>query len=203
MGAPVAVLLLAAGRSARMGGRDKLLEEIDGQPLLRRMARRALECGAPLFVTLPAGDRKRAGAICDLPVQVVPVADPAEGMAAALRAGIAALPPRTEGALIMLADMPEIATGDLRRLLAAFAGAGGRRIVRACGPDGTPGNPVVLPARLFAALGQLRGDCGARGLVHAEEVIAVPLPVGHATTDLDTPEDWAAWRRCSARCERR
>lgn len=61
---------------------------------------------------------------------------------------------------------------------------------------GTPGHPVVLPRRLFPSLLELRGDQGARALLAQEEesLRLIPLPGANATTDLDTAEDWAAWR---------
>jgi CTP:molybdopterin cytidylyltransferase MocA len=67
-------------------------------------------------------------------------------------------------------------------------------IFRACDADGTPGHPVILPARLLPDLAQITGDTGARDLLRTHPETPVPLPRQHATTDLDTPEAWAAWR---------
>ncbi len=189
-----AILLLAAGASRRMRGADKLLMKVDDQALLARMAERALATGHPVFVTLPHGGGPRKAALTGLNVTPVAVANPERGMSASIRAGIEALPPGTPAALIMLADMPEITTDDLDALLAASARAGHRKIIRAAGEDGTPGNPVLFPARLFPALKALQGDQGARALVKREEPVLVPLPGRHALTDLDTPEDWQAWQ---------
>ncbi len=189
-----AILLLAAGASRRMRGADKLLMKVDDQALLARMAERALATGHPVFVTLPEGGGPRKAALAGLKVTPVAVAKPERGMSASIRAGIEALPPGTPAALIMLADMPEITTDDLDALLAASARAGHRQIVRATGEDGTPGNPVLFPARLFPALKALQGDQGARALVKRETPLPVPLPGRHALIDLDTPEDWQAWQ---------
>ena len=71
--------------------------------------------------------------------------------------------------------------------------AGGERPVRATGADGTPGHPVIFPARLFAALARLKGDTGARAVLEGEAVLHVALPGRAALVDLDTPEDWAGW----------
>ena len=69
-------------------------------------------------------------------------------------------------------------------------------ILRAADRDGTPGNPVLFPADLLPDLQKIKGDKGARDLLrrHAGKVHLIPLPEAHALTDLDTPEDWAAWR---------
>jgi len=188
----VAILLLAAGASARMRGADKLLEPVAGQPLLRVMATRAMATGAPVVVALPPKADARRKAVEGLDVQLVTVDDASSGMGHSLRTGVASLP-EAAGVLVMLADMPEITTDDLNTLLAAFAKSDA--VIRATDSSGRPGHPVVFPARLFAALGALAGDQGARDLLRLEKVRLIPLPDHHATTDLDTPEDWARWRQ--------
>lgn len=187
----VTILIAAAGGSTRMRGADKLLEQVEGMPLLRRQTARALETGAPVLVTLPPGRPARAMALEGLAVTAAVLADAAEGMAASIRHGAR----EAAGALMILpADMPEIDTTDMRAVLAAHA-ADPQAILRgASGP--TPGHPVLFPADLRSDLAALTGDEGARSVLvrHRDRVRLVPLPARHALTDLDTPEDWAAWR---------
>lgn len=192
---PVAVLLLAAGGSSRMRGADKLLEPVGGQPLLARLARAALASGGPVVVTLPAEAGARRDALAGLGVAQVPVPDASEGMAASIRAGVAALPRGTPAVMILPTDMPELTADDLATVLAAWHAGDGARPLRASAADGTPGHPVVFPAALFDALRGLSGDAGARDLLRRTGWNGVPLPARHAVTDLDTPEDWEAWRR--------
>jgi CTP:molybdopterin cytidylyltransferase MocA len=90
--------------------------------------------------------------------------------------------------------MPEIRTEDLAALVAAFEAAGGETIVRAASEDGRPGQPVIFPARLRPELLVVTGDAGGRDILRREAVRLVPLPGRRALTDLDTPEDFAAWR---------
>lgn len=174
-----------------MRGGDKLLEPVAGLPLLRRQALAALEV-APVIVTLPPDRPLRARALEGLALRQVEVADAAEGLAASIRAGVAAA---ADGSalLVMLADMPEVGAGDLAALVAAHRGAR-QAVIRAAGEDGTPGHPVLFPARMLPALALLQGDRGARDLLRAEAPVLVPLPGRRALTDLDTPEDWAEWR---------
>jgi CTP:molybdopterin cytidylyltransferase MocA len=187
------ILILAAGASARMRGADKLMEPVGGVPLLRHVARTALASGAPVSLTLPPDRPARLAAVQDLPLSRILVADPS-GLSASLTAGLARLPPEAP-VLLLLADLPEITADDLRLMLREMRETP-EMILRGAASDGTPGHPVCFPPWLRAELLSLHGDEGARAVLarHADRLRLLPLPGRHATTDLDTPEDWAAWR---------
>ncbi len=191
---PLPILVFAAGTSSRMGGADKLLQPVDGQPLIRRTVQQALATGHPVTVLLAPDRPARAMALRDLAVETVGVRDADRGMSASIRAGIASLPRDAPGAMFLLADMPDLEASDLAALVDAFHQAGGTRVVRAAGADGTPGAPSVVPRRLFKTMAALQGDQGGRAAMREEDVLLVPLPGRRALTDLDTPADWAAWR---------
>jgi molybdenum cofactor cytidylyltransferase len=194
----IPIILLAAGQSSRMGGRDKLLEIVDGMPLLRRQAQMALAAKArPLFVTLPEAPHPRYDVIDDLEVTVVPVPDAAEGMNASLRRGVAALPPDATAAMLLLADLADLTTEDLITCLRAVDLASNMSIWRGATEDGKPGHPIIFAAKHFAAFAKLTGDSGGRDIVAAaqDQIQLIPLPGQHARRDLDTPEAWEVWRR--------
>jgi molybdenum cofactor cytidylyltransferase len=117
-------------------------------------------------------------------------------MAASLRTGLAAVAPETDAVVVLLADMPEVGARDIDRLIAAFDPAEGRELCRAVTAEGVPGHPVLFGRRFFETLAALSGDRGAREVLReaAEYVTDVPMPGRAAAVDLDTPEDWAAWR---------
>lgn len=191
-----AILILAAGASSRMRGGDKLMERIAGQPLLRVMLERAVSVAdGPVLCALPDANHPRASCLDGLTVTPVVVVDAAEGMGASIRAGIKALPDKAAAVMILPADLPELTSEDLAMMLTAWREQP-QAILRAVDLDGQSGHPVIFPASLFPALGQSRGDTGARDVLHAhgDKVVRVSLPDRHATTDLDTPEDWANWR---------
>lgn len=191
-----AILVLAAGAAARMRGGDKLLEPVAGQPLLRLMLQRAVAVArGPVFCTLPAPDHPRMICLDGLDVTPVMVPDAAEGMGASIRAGARALPAGCPAVMILPADMPELDARDLDRMMQAQA-RHPADILRATDASGGPGHPVIFPARFIPALLRCAGDSGARDVLRAQkaDVRAVALPDHHATTDLDTPEAWAAWR---------
>lgn len=185
----VHAVLLAAGRSSRMGGPNKLLALFQGKPLVRRTAERVLASRAEATVVVTghqAGRIREALAGLDLPVAHNP--DFASGLAGSLKAGVAALPEDAAGALIVLGDMPEVLPGDLDRLIEAFERAGARAVVRAT-HGGKRGNPVILPRALFAAVAHLEGDTGARHLIEGEGVDVIDVEIGiGAAVDVDTPE---------------
>jgi molybdenum cofactor cytidylyltransferase len=193
----VAALLLAAGASRRLG-RPKQLAELEGVPLVRRAAQAALGAGAsPVAVVLGAEADAVGAVLADL--DVVPVLNPAfeEGLASSIRSGLAGLAagaPACDGVLLLLADQPRADAPALRRLLAGFEEAEGRRIV-ASAYAGVLGTPAVFPRARFAELAALRGERGARSVIEARraEVVAVPLPGGEL--DVDTPEDLERARR--------
>jgi molybdenum cofactor cytidylyltransferase len=193
----VAAVLLAAGSARRMGGRDKLLETVDGGPLLRTLVRR-LEASAvdEIVCVLRPDDPARRAVLEGTRARAVANPRAAEGMGTSIAAGIGALGPEVDAAVLLLGDMPEIAAADVDRLLAAYDPEEGRAIVRAVGPDGKGGHPVLFGRRFFEALRGLEGDRGARGILdeHPEFVVDVTLAGAAAATDLDTPEAWERWR---------
>ena len=188
------ILILAAGASSRMRGGDKLLEPINAQPQLARIALAAIATGCAVTVALPPDRPARDAALHGLCLRKVVVANPGDGMAASLIAGLAVL--TTDAPLLLLlADLPEITAADLTQFLQDWRTTPDL-ILRATAQDGTPGHPVGFPAWAKPALGGLTGDAGARAVLqqYRGQTRLVALPGTHATTDLDTPEDWAAWR---------
>jgi CTP:molybdopterin cytidylyltransferase MocA len=190
------ILILAAGESGRMRGRDKLLEPVRGAPQLRRIATHAMQTGWPVLVTLPDLSHARAGVLADLCVRLVPVPDAAEGMGASLRAGGAAHMEEGDfGPLMVLpADLPDLEDADLSDVIAAHERSKDRIHCGACGSR--RGHPVILPTWLVPELATLTGDQGAKALIaaYADRIVLTPLAGQRAVLDLDTPEAWAAWR---------
>jgi molybdenum cofactor cytidylyltransferase len=188
----VFAIVLAAGRSSRMGGPNKLMAMFDGKPLVRRTAERAMASAAERVLVVTGHQSERVvSALAELKLETIENPDFASGLSSSLRVGVAALPEDAAGALIVLGDMPGVSSSDLDRMIAAFRQSGGQAVVRAT-HFGKRGNPVILPRRLFAAVAGLEGDTGARHLIEAEggDVVDVELGEG-ASLDVDTPEAMA------------
>ncbi|MGV7031920.1 nucleotidyltransferase family protein [Methylobacterium symbioticum] len=185
------IVLLAAGRGIRFGARPKLLAALDGRPLVRHAAETALATRLrPVVVVLGAQAAPVRAALAGLDLAFVENPDFAAGLSTSLKAGLAALPERCAGAVVMLGDMPRVMPALVARLADAFDGsqaavvpvAGGRR-----------GNPVLLNRRRLAAeLAGLDGDRGAGPLLAARaDVLEIPGDPGSGL-DIDTPEALAA-----------
>lgn len=185
----VDIVLLAAGRSSRMGGPNKLLALFDGEPLVRRTASRALGSKAATTIVVTGHQRERVrSALGGLEVELADNPDFADGLASSLKAGIAKVAPDAAGAMIVLGDMPGVSSKDLDSLIDAFRRAGGHAVVRAS-HQGKRGNPVLLPRSLFSAVAHLEGDTGARHLVEAEGLDVIDVEIGQgASIDVDTRE---------------
>lgn len=191
----IPVILLAAGQSRRMGGTDKLMQEVSGTPLIRRAAIAARSVG-PVIVALPPAPHPRHDAIGDLEVHRVPIPDAAEGMNASLRGALARAPADAPAVMVLLADLPNLTARDLTAVLQSRRTHPDHLIWRGATEDGKPGHPVLFDRSLFGELSQLQGDDGAQTVVraHKDKVHLHRLPGRNALLDLDTPEDWAAWR---------
>ena len=190
-------IILAAGRSSRMRGTDKLLEEIDGVPQIARMAAAAVASDLDRVQIVLSPDTPLRKSVLDhLDVTVTLAPDAHKGMGASLQAGMAARHNNSDAVMVILADMPDLGARHINSLIAAFDPSEGRTIVQATSATGTPGHPVLFGKRFFESLGSVTGDMGARDILKEGKdfLVRVALPDAVATTDLDTPEDWENWR---------
>jgi molybdenum cofactor cytidylyltransferase len=170
-----------------MGG-PKALLRIEGETLLRRAARAALDAGCnPVVAVIGAWDAGLDG----LEVQTVLNPEAQEGVASSIRRGIAALAPEVEAALLLTVDQPAVDTALLEGLLALAAAHPAGPV--ACAYAGTLGIPAVLPRRHFPELLALRGDRGAKAILLREQTVSLPFPAG--ADDLDVPGDLDGLRR--------
>ncbi|MEM8840509.1 MAG: molybdopterin-binding/glycosyltransferase family 2 protein [Pseudomonadota bacterium] len=191
----IAAIILAAGESRRMAGRDKLLEPVGPAPLLRHVTDEAQDSGADQVIVVLREDDPRQTILSGTRAKIVTNPRAGEGMGTSIAAAVRALDGSIDGVLIMMGDMPEITARDLDRLIAAFDPGEGRAIIRATAADGRPGHPVLFGRRFFEPLSALEGDQGAKAVVreHGEFVTDLALHGDAALIDLDTPEAWAIW----------
>ena len=193
-GATTAVVL-AAGESRRMGQPKQLLRW-QGEPLVTRAARIALDSGASetIVVTGAVGEQVKA-ALAPLREaglgRLHVVFNPAwqDGQAGSVRAAVDALPAACEAVLFLPVDQPRLPAALLRRLWQAWRGGSDLAAVAVDGA--VRGAPAVFDRLYFGLLQRVEGDRGGGALLrqHAAEVEAIETP-GNWLADVDTPEDW-------------
>jgi molybdenum cofactor cytidylyltransferase len=194
----IAGLVLAAGRSSRMAPRNKLLEPVGGEKMVRRVAAVGLASGAqPMIVVTGHEAAFVADALRGLDVTIVANPDYADGVSTSLRSGLRALPAGIDGALILLGDMPEVEGSVLRALMAPFTGEDAI-CVPVC--HGQRGNPVLWGRSYFAEMMELTGDTGAKPLLarHEAHLVEVEVTTDSIFKDVDAPEDLARLKRPGA-----
>ncbi|WP_250622924.1 nucleotidyltransferase family protein [Pinirhizobacter soli] len=188
MAGSVVIVLLAAGEGRRFGS-VKQLADVDGEPMVRRSARRAIDSGAPVIVVTGADAERVEDALTGLAVHVVRHAAWAEGMGSSIAAGIRELRrhfPHATGALLCLADQPMIEQALFEAMLTRHRVAGDR--VLASEHDDVMGPPVLFPRDCFEALVDWSGARGAHALLEHESA-RVERFSSHGSIDVDTPDD--------------
>jgi molybdenum cofactor cytidylyltransferase len=181
----IAIVVLAAGKSSRSAPENKLLTPAVNGTLIGQTVDHAVSSGGgPVIVVTGHQAAQIENALSERPVRFVHAADYAEGIAASLRAGIAALDRDADGALICLGDMPLVEPFILRRIVQAFDPAQGCEIVLPT-YAGERGNPVLWGKRFFPELLQLSGDSGGGRILHLHKPFIIEVPVEHESVRLD------------------
>ncbi|MGB6130226.1 MAG: nucleotidyltransferase family protein [Acidobacteriaceae bacterium] len=188
----IAALILAAGASTRLGQPKQLLR-LDGESLLRRTARVAIDSGcAPVFVVLGYAAQQMQAELNGLPATALINENWTEGMGSSLRCGMAAVTrsqPSPQAVLLLVCDQPRLTVEHLQTLLHRHKT--GNAPITASFYAQRDGVPAVLAASLFPDLLACSADRGARDLIrsHADRVQRIPWPEGEL--DLDRPQDLA------------
>lgn len=181
------ILILAAGASSRLG-QPKQLVKLGGRPALHMTVSNAVAVaaqavtvvvGAHAAALTPMLKRTSASWVLNRTWE--------EGMGSSIRAGIAALPIGCEAVLILLGDQVAVSPDDLKRLVSAWNGES--TVIAAAQYEQQTGVPAIFPAFCFSELAALRGDQGAKAVLHRyrDRVVRVAMP--NAAVDLDTPDD--------------
>ncbi len=186
----IGAVVLAAGASRRMGpGRNKMLLELEGEPLARRAARRALAAGlAPVVVVLGhEADRVREaleGLACDCVVNP-DFAGPTSG---SLHAGLRRLG-AVDAAVVLLGDMVRVSEEMLARLAAVGRDDDAPLVVSRYGDVTAP--PLLFRDTLFPELLAWTGEGCGKTVVqrHRERATFLDWPADRLA-DVDTPDDF-------------
>lgn len=187
----IAVILLAAGNSSRLGRPKQLLSYHD-QTLLQHTLQAASDSVAhPIVVVLGAYSDAVEKVVDHGTAHVITNPDWQEGMASSVRRGLEALleiDPLVEGAVMMVCDQPFVTAELLDNLIRRYLETGKAIVASSYGQ--TFGPPALFHKSLFPELLGLKGDVGAKGLIfkHPHDLESIPFPEGDI--DVDTEADY-------------
>ncbi len=186
---PIAGVVQAAGNSTRMG-RNKLLLELDGEPVIRRAVGRAIDAGlSPVIVVLGfEADRVRE-VLSGLAYHEVINAEFEAGINSSVRLGIGAVPDQAIAAVVMLPDMPFVTTSMLETLMVRYRESDAPLVISRYGDVNAP--PMLHDRMLFPEFDGPDGEGCGKHVVrrHRHESVVVEWKPA-ALTDLDVPEDY-------------
>lgn len=192
----VTAIVLAAGRSTRMGPENKLLMEVSGKPMVRHVVEAVESSQAGDIVVVIGHEAARVEeALAGMTVRFVKNDDYADGISTSLRAGLNRVGGDADAVIVCLGDMPDISASHIDKLIAAFDPKEGRSI---CVPvtGGRRGNPTLWGREFFDEMTTVKGDVGAKHLIgiHDDRVCEVAFDDEGVLTDVDTPEMFEAIR---------
>ncbi|HSM31730.1 MAG TPA: nucleotidyltransferase family protein [Woeseiaceae bacterium] len=186
-------VVLAAGGSQRFG-RSKLLEPVQGEPLVRRAANLAREVCGDCSLLVTGHERAAVTAAAGDAVRFMIVNDRYEdGIGVSIALAAKAVSHAADALLLLFADQPLVTPRHLRALLAAWDGSD-REIV-ATAFSGILGPPVLFPRGAFTALGRLSGDTGAKSVLQDSRFDVRTVAFEDAAIDIDTPADLEKLRK--------
>jgi molybdenum cofactor cytidylyltransferase len=186
---PVGGIVLAAGSSSRMSGPQKLLLDIDGVPMVRHVYEAASEGGCHQTVVVYGDDEVKRAVNGNAEIVFNPKAR--TGMASSLQAGLRAMRPEIEGAMVLLGDQPLVGSRTVATLMRAWRREGSRPAVAVSQGDGGWTPPIILGRELWDELLALKGDAGARQVLQGRPELLDMVPAPGRPDDIDTPDDYA------------
>lgn len=184
----VAIIILAAGASTRMG-KPKQLLPYQGSSLLQHTIESAIASVCkPVVVVLGANAQHIRPEIAQPAVQVVENPQWNLGMSASIRSGILSLSESIDAAVITVCDQPFLCAEIINNLVERYHSSG--KAIAASEYAGTLGVPALFGRALFSELATLGDSVGAKHLInkHLNQVFGVPFPLG--AVDIDTPQDY-------------
>jgi molybdenum cofactor cytidylyltransferase len=187
----IAGIILASGLSSRFDGRNKLLAQLGGLPIIRLVTSAYLEGGLrPVHVVLGHEADQVEVAISGLDVVLIDNPHFAEGQSRSLVRGVASLPMEVTAAVIGVGDQPLLTAAVVSQLVETHRRSGA--VLVAPRYAGRRGNPVLFDRSLFSELMTVEGDVGGRPVLlgHSDSIEWVNVDDALVGADVDRPDDY-------------
>lgn len=189
----IAIIILAAGSSSRLG-RPKQLLELNGKTLLQKSIATALEVSKNVIVVLGANEKLIHPTISDFPIEIVLNKNHLEGMSSSIRTGMSVLEKKKyNAALIMLCDQPYVDVFLLEKMISFFEKS--ELPIIAAEYEGKVGVPAIFDVSLFPKLKKLEGQKGAKALIMTNLKNVEKVVFEKGKIDIDTEEDWENFKK--------
>ena len=187
----IGIILLAAGSSSRTGQSKQLLE-IDGEQLLLKSTRVAVQSESEkIIVVLGANEMAHRKTIEHLPVEIIANPDWETGMGSSLKKGLRQLlqvVPQLKAALVMVCDQPLLTTEHINKLIQTFTNT--NSLIVASHYSGSAGVPALFEKSLFEKLLRVEDESGAKKIIQQHKEAIQTIDFLQGAIDLDTPEDY-------------
>jgi molybdenum cofactor cytidylyltransferase len=187
----LSLIVLAAGRSTRMRGRNKLLVKIDRKPMIRRVVERALSAKVDEVVVVLGWEAENIReALADLPCRFVMNEEYQKGQSGSVRTGLRDVKEGTEAVLILPGDVAMIDSRSINMVVEEYNNRGNLIVVASF--SGKPGHPILFSKELFREIEEIDEETfGLKAVVsrHKSEVSMVETDSEYVLRDVDTPKD--------------
>jgi molybdenum cofactor cytidylyltransferase len=187
----IGLIVLAAGASKRLG-RSKQLLRFQGETLLKRSIKNALDSDCRLvIVVLGANAETLRLEIEEFDVEIAENLDWENGMGTSIKIGLEKLlemQPDISGAILTVCDQPFVSANLINRLVKNFLE--NNVPVVACSYDNTIGVPALFSRELFSELADLDSEGGAKKIIYKYKENMIEIPFQSGMTDIDTEDDY-------------
>jgi len=187
----ITLIVLAAGKSTRMRGHNKLLARVKGKPMIRRVVGAALESKVDETIVVLGWDESRIRqALVNLPCRIIVNREFEKGQSSSLKAGLSEVVPETRAVLVLPGDIAGIDSRGIDKVVNAYILDGGTILVAA--HNGRHGHPILIDKRLFSEIAQISEEThGLKSVIkkHENEIRLVEVGTDTVIKDVDTPED--------------
>jgi len=187
----ITLIILAAGKSTRMEGHNKLLAKVQGKPMIRRVVEAALNSKVDEnIVVLGWEENKVREALADLPCRLIVNREFEKGQSSSLKAGLKEVDPETRAVLVLPGDIAKIESMSINKVVDSYISDDGTILVAA--HNGKHGHPILLDRKLFTDIAQITEETyGLKSVIkkHESEIRLVEVDTDNVLRDVDTPTD--------------
>ncbi len=187
----ISLIVLAAGKSTRMHGRNKLLVKVEGKPIIRRVVEAGLKSKVDEVIVVMGWEADRVQkALAELPVRLVLNKDYEKGQSSSVKAGLREVARVAQAVLILPGDVAMIDSRSINLVIGEYVQK--KKTIVIAAHQGRPGHPILLDGKLFKEIENISEHTfGLKAVVrnHEKEVRLVETGSGIVLRDVDTPED--------------